>query len=155
MLYHMYVVLSADSCANLSFIEILWNLGKNFMSAGTVHVSLILEYMNLPFIKYIDDPHVTQQDLGVYDMILGREVLTGLGIKIDFGNNILEWNSIVIPIKNSDTEIEEMFALHEPKAIVQASDRSSAKCSLPRFYGSVTLGFFYGRAVRRATGPPF
>ena len=65
--------------------------------------------------------HVTQ-DLGAYDMILGRDVLTGLGIKIDFGNNVLEWDSIVIPMKDADENIEEAFALHDPKS-VQASDR--------------------------------
>jgi hypothetical protein len=56
-------------------------------------------------------------------MILGHDVITGLGIKIDFGNNVLEWDSIVIPIKDADENIEEAFALHEPKAVVQASDR--------------------------------
>jgi hypothetical protein len=56
-------------------------------------------------------------------MILGCDVLTGLGIKIDFGNNILEWDSIVIPMKDTGENIEEAFALHKPKAVVQASDR--------------------------------
>jgi hypothetical protein len=55
-------------------------------------------------------------------MILGRDVLTGLGIKIDFGNNVLEWDSIVIPMKDADENIEEAFAIHDPKS-VQASDR--------------------------------
>jgi hypothetical protein len=38
MLYHMYVVQSADAHANLSSIEILWYLGKNCTSVGTVHI---------------------------------------------------------------------------------------------------------------------
>jgi hypothetical protein len=66
--------------------------------------------------------HVTQ-DLGAYDMILGRDILTGLRIKIDFGNNVLEWDSIVIPMKDADESIEEAFTLHEPKDVIQASDR--------------------------------
>jgi Reverse transcriptase (RNA-dependent DNA polymerase) len=56
-------------------------------------------------------------------MILGHDVLTGLGIKIDFGNIILEWDSIVIPMKDADENSKEAFAHHKPKAIVQASDR--------------------------------
>jgi hypothetical protein len=56
-------------------------------------------------------------------MILGCDVLTGLRIKIDFGNNVLEWDSIVIPMKDADENIKEAFALHELKAVVQASDR--------------------------------
>jgi hypothetical protein len=38
MLQHMYVVQSADACANLSAIEITWYLGKNCMSVSTVHI---------------------------------------------------------------------------------------------------------------------
>jgi hypothetical protein len=38
MLSHMYVVQSADARANLSSIEIIWCLGKNCMSVGTVHI---------------------------------------------------------------------------------------------------------------------
>jgi hypothetical protein len=56
-------------------------------------------------------------------MILGRDALTGLGIKIDFGHNVLEWDSIVIPMKDANENIEEAFTLHEPKAVIQASDR--------------------------------
>jgi hypothetical protein len=35
---HMYVVQSANARANLSSIEIIWYLGKNCMSVGTVHI---------------------------------------------------------------------------------------------------------------------
>jgi hypothetical protein len=38
MLSHMYVVQSADAHANLSSIEIIWCLGKNCTSVGTVHI---------------------------------------------------------------------------------------------------------------------
>jgi Zn-dependent M32 family carboxypeptidase len=61
--------------------------------------------------------------LGAYAMILGCDILTGLGIKIDFGNNILEWDSIVITMKDAGENIKEALSLHEPKAVVQASDR--------------------------------
>jgi hypothetical protein len=45
MLYHMYVVQSAKAHANLSSIDILWYLGKNFiMDVGTLAISSILEY---------------------------------------------------------------------------------------------------------------
>jgi hypothetical protein len=38
MLSHMYVVLNANARANLSTIEIIWCLGKNCTSVGTVHI---------------------------------------------------------------------------------------------------------------------
>ena len=66
--------------------------------------------------------HVTQ-DLGAYDMILGRDVLTGLGIKIDFANNSLEWDSVVIPMKESSADICEAFNLQEPSTVISATDR--------------------------------
>jgi hypothetical protein len=45
--------------------------------------------------------HVTQ------DITLGHDFLTGLGIKIDFGNNVLAWDSIVIPMKDADVEFNK------------------------------------------------
>ena len=66
--------------------------------------------------------HVTQ-DLGAYDMILGRDVLTGLGIKFDFTNSALEWDSVVIPMKESDAEMCEAFNVQEPSTVISATDR--------------------------------
>jgi len=66
--------------------------------------------------------HVTQ-DLGAYDMILGRDVLSGLGIKIDFANNLMEWDSVAIPMKEADANICEAFNLQEPARVISATDR--------------------------------
>ena len=66
--------------------------------------------------------HVTP-DLGAYDMILGRDLLVGLGIVIDFGNNTLEWDSIVIPMKDSDADVKDSYAMQEPDTIISATDR--------------------------------
>jgi len=66
--------------------------------------------------------HVTQ-DLGAYDMILGRDVLSGLGIRIDFANNLMEWDSVAIPMKEADANICEAFNLQEPATVISATDR--------------------------------
>jgi hypothetical protein len=55
MLYHMYVVHSAEAPANLSSIEILWYLGKNRMSIGTVHI--IDHCVSIHHLLSMIDPH--------------------------------------------------------------------------------------------------
>lgn len=66
--------------------------------------------------------HVTQ-DLGAYDMILGRDVLSGLGIKFDFADNTLEWDNVVIPMKDGDAPFEETFNVQEPDSIISSTDK--------------------------------
>jgi hypothetical protein len=56
MLYHKYVVQSADARANLSSIEITWCLGKNCTSVGTVHI--IDPWVSICRSLSIIDPHV-------------------------------------------------------------------------------------------------
>jgi hypothetical protein len=56
-------------------------------------------------------------------MILGRDVLTGLGIKFDFANNSMEWDSVVIPMKETDADISEAFNVQEPATVISATDR--------------------------------
>ena len=65
--------------------------------------------------------HVTQ-DLGAYDMILGRDVLSDLGIKFDFADNTLEWDNVVIPMKDGDAPFEETFNVQEPEVIINSTD---------------------------------
>jgi hypothetical protein len=37
-------------------------------------------------------------NLGANDMIIGRDILQGLGIKFDFVSNTIEWDGAVIPM---------------------------------------------------------
>ena len=50
--------------------------------------------------------HVTKQKSN-YDLILGREILRELGIKLDFSNNTTNWKDVSIPMKpaHSSTKI--------------------------------------------------
>jgi hypothetical protein len=51
MLYHLYVVQSADACANLSSIEIQWYFGKNCTSVGTRHFIAVTTFRLLSDLK--------------------------------------------------------------------------------------------------------
>jgi hypothetical protein len=52
--------------------------------------------------------HVTKS-LGAYDMILGRDLLTDLGIDIRFSTNTVEWDNSEIPMKDTDLETQESY----------------------------------------------
>ena len=43
--------------------------------------------------------HTSEQPLGGYDMIIGRDLLTDLGIVLDFQNQTIQWGDGEIPMK--------------------------------------------------------
>ena len=62
-------------------------------------------------------------DLGAHDMIIGRDILQGLGIKFDFTDLTIEWDGAVIPMRDSDSMSCEAFYIHEPEAVEAETDR--------------------------------
>jgi hypothetical protein len=52
------------------------------------------------------DLHVTKT-LGAYDMIIGRDILTDIGIDIQFSNNTIEWDQSKIPMKDVDMDFQQ------------------------------------------------
>jgi len=68
------------------------------------------------------DLHVTNT-LGAYDMIIGRDILSALGMKFDFQTNSVEWDGAVIPMKDGDATEEESYHVQEPEAITDATER--------------------------------
>ena len=68
------------------------------------------------------DLHVTKT-IGTYDMILGRDLLSELGIKFDFTDMSVEWDGISIPMKDSGSDDREAFFIQEPEALAEATER--------------------------------
>ena len=62
--------------------------------------------------------------MGAYDMIImiGRDLLTDLGIDIRFSTNTVEWDSIEIPMKESNTTVES-FHVGDSDSIKEANKR--------------------------------
>ena len=60
-------------------------------------------------------------NMGAYDMIIGRYLLTDLGIDIRFSTNTVEWDSIEIPMKESDATVES-FQVADPDSIKEANE---------------------------------
>ena len=71
-----------------------------------LHENRVLDY----------DVHVAK-DLGAYDMIIGRDVMTDLGIDIRFSTESIVWDESVIPFKDIDSDSQEAFHIPDPDAI--------------------------------------
>ena len=72
--------------------------------------------------KIIKNLYVTE-NLGTYDMILGRNTLRELGIVINFNNNQIEWNGAQAPMKKSDCKLHTDFHIEDSELVTEETDR--------------------------------
>jgi hypothetical protein len=56
-------------------------------------------------------------------MILGRDLLTDLGIDIRFSTNTVEWDNSEIPMKDTDLEIQESYHIGDGDVADDALER--------------------------------
>ena len=68
------------------------------------------------------DLHVAK-NLGAYDMIIGRDILSDLGFKFDFTTMSVEWDGVSVPMKNSDSTEEENFHIPDPACVDDDAER--------------------------------
>ena len=68
------------------------------------------------------DVHVTQ-DLGAYDMIIGRDLLQFLGIDVLFSSLTVEWDGASMPFKEQDVTVLDSYHIHDPQAIEDRATR--------------------------------
>ena len=68
------------------------------------------------------DVHVTKS-LGAYDMIIGRDILSDLGINIRFSDMMIEWDGAEIPLRDSDLGPEQTYYVNDSPCVEQASQR--------------------------------
>ena len=68
------------------------------------------------------DVHVTK-DLGIYDMIIGRDVLKDLGIDIRFSTETVEWDQSQIPFRNIDDDPHTSYYIRDSDTIDEATER--------------------------------
>ena len=69
--------------------------------------------------------HVDESDQqhSRYDMIIGRDLLTEIGIDIDFSTHTCMWDNRTIPMRNSGIEIKQSYLVEESWPIKQATTR--------------------------------
>ena len=63
------------------------------------------------------------QDLGAYDMIIGRDLLSDLSIDLRFSDQTIVWDGHDIPFKESDATPETSFHIRESMAVDDATKR--------------------------------
>ena len=69
------------------------------------------------------DFHVAP-DLGVYDMIIGRDMLEFLGIDIKFSDLTVSWDGAVMPFKDAGSaNVSALFHVDDPQIVNDAHDR--------------------------------
>ena len=69
------------------------------------------------------DFHVAP-DLGVYDMIIGRDMLEFLGIDIKFSDLTVSWDGAVMPFKDAGSaDVSALFHVDDPQIVNDAHDR--------------------------------
>ena len=66
--------------------------------------------------------HVTK-DLGNYDMIIGRDILSFLQIDLRFSTKEVEWEHATMPFKHVDATPLDAYFIKDPIGVAQATDR--------------------------------
>ena len=118
-------------------------------AAGTFNTSLKAKvHMQLPQLSdslVIDtDVHLANKISPRYDMIIGRDLMRELGIKLDFGNDVIEYQNLTLPFTDIDEldlrdmmdevhhatrgfteEVQYATGINEPVSAAEAVDRVS------------------------------
>jgi predicted aspartyl protease len=66
--------------------------------------------------------HVTEQQFS-YDMIIGRDLLSELGININFKTNKVEWDDVSIPMKDIDATYSEAYYVEDSHIVNESMER--------------------------------
>ncbi len=99
-----------------------------FTTAGKSEVKLQLTELS-PTAILEESVHVTDQDLGQYDIIIGRNTMNRLGLDLMFSTNTVVWPSrdIEIPMKPmQNNSLRENFFIKDPKTVQESSERLSS-----------------------------
>jgi hypothetical protein len=66
--------------------------------------------------------HVTD-NLGSYDMIIGRDIIQDLQFEISYKDNILIWDDASVPLRSRDATEAEAYHIKEPDSVQEATSR--------------------------------
>ena len=66
--------------------------------------------------------HVTK-DLGYYDMIIGRDIMTFLGIDLSFATHEVHWDTYSMPFKDIECTPLDSYHIDDPEGVMEDTDR--------------------------------
>ena len=72
--------------------------------------------------------HVAK-NMGAYDMIIGRNMLSFLGIDISFSRQVVTWEGAEMPFKPKDATLATACHVEDAMAVSQATDRIKSVAS--------------------------
>eukprot|EP00957_Ditylum_brightwellii_P066560 5052256-Ditylum_brightwellii.AAC.1 len=90
-------------------------VADNFHTSGVVKAAFQLTELN-PMAKIDCKLHVVDS-LGVYDMILGRDFLSSLGLLLNHATETIMWDGASIPMKVMSAQVSNSFHIEDPKGI--------------------------------------
>ena len=67
--------------------------------------------------------HVTPLKMGAHDVMLGRDIMTFLGIDPICSREVIEWDGLEMPWKSPDATVQTDFHAQESMAVHQSADR--------------------------------
>ena len=103
----------------------VWNTAAgSFTTVTKTTMDLIFPEFSLTRVVHAE-VHVTSQTLSGYDMILGRDMLSDLGLVLDFSRNIIVWESGEMPMKVRSATRENSLFIKEPVPLMHEADRMS------------------------------
>eukprot|EP00957_Ditylum_brightwellii_P152096 11580442-Ditylum_brightwellii.AAC.1 len=82
-----------------------------FYTAGKVKTAFKLPELN-PMAK-IDYKFQGAPTLGMYDMIIGRDLLKSLGLILDHATETITWNDTSIPMKTTSAQPAKSFQIKD------------------------------------------
>ena len=112
----------AQNCAVMLTNATVWNTAAGEMSTnqkvkGLLHLP---EFYDNKVIEHTF--HVTNLQ-SRYDMLIGRDLLSQLALKIDFAKNVVQWEDREVPLKTMDCKYEDSFFIQYSPAVESSLDR--------------------------------
>ena len=99
-----------------------WNTGNGVLLTNTtVQTHFVLpELYNDRVIEHTFN--VLAMDIG-YDMVIGTDLMSDLGLRLDFQNQGIEWDEASIPFKSIDDTFETGFFIKDSQAVIESTER--------------------------------
>ena len=113
--------LNKKLCTRISQ-QTTWNTSAgDFTTNGRSKIQFTLpEFHDKSIIEH--EVYLTEKE-SKYDMIIGRDIIKALQLKIDFKDDTIKWNNIPVPIKDADVSTLKNYAITDSDSMVEAADR--------------------------------
>ena len=66
--------------------------------------------------------HITEKPFS-YDMIIGRDLMSEIGIKMDFTDSTMTWDNAVVSMKSIDATVQELYHVEDSPKVADATER--------------------------------